>query len=134
MLNTPIPGDKIESVKRHIAHVLGASGYVECLVEREDGSQTLISRRADSPDRIHVTEANGQSQVVTSSSGLAFPVAILGWHEIEAIADKADAMIGLLDRIGDEHYIRSQYDEIRKNVEKARDHLPLLQRQVKKWA
>ena len=55
-LNTPIPADRKEQVSRHISHVLGSSGYVECLVVNGDGSELLITRRADAPDRISLLD------------------------------------------------------------------------------
>ena len=131
VLNTPIPPDRRESVNRHVAHVLGSSGYVECLVERQDGSRALIVRRADSPDRIAVTDSNGDTSVIPASGAQPFPVSILGWHEIEAVADKAEARIALLDRSGDAVSVRALYEQIHNDVERARDTLPVLQRQVK---
>jgi DNA repair ATPase RecN len=132
VLNTPVPSERVENVRRHIAHVLGSSGYVECMVQRADGAQMTIMRRADSPDRIVVSEKNGDTRVLGSSDAVPFPISILGWHEIEAVADKAGARIDLLDRIGDPHSVRKLYEEIGSNVERARDQLPLLQRQVKR--
>jgi hypothetical protein len=56
VLNTPVPPERRESVDRHISHVLGPSGYVECLVQLVDGRRLLISRRADARDRITVVD------------------------------------------------------------------------------
>ena len=33
VLNTPVPAERREGVDRHLAHVLGSGGYVECLVQ-----------------------------------------------------------------------------------------------------
>jgi DNA repair ATPase RecN len=131
-LNTPVPGERIESVRRHLAHVLGAAGYVECLVTNQAGEDVLITRRLDSPDRITIIDGLGHSKVVAAHEHLGFPISILGWHEIEEVADKASARIGLLDRIGDHAAIRRKYEHIGQQVERARDQLPLLQRQIKR--
>ena len=63
---------------------------------------------------------------------MPFPISILGWHEIEAVADKAEARIGLLDRIGNATEIRAIYGDIRAQIELVRDQLPAFQQQVKK--
>lgn len=131
VLNAPIPAERRESVDRHLAHVLGSAGYIECLVQRADETRLLITRRADSRDRITVLDAVRSSNI-SSGDEMPFPISILGWHEIEAVADKADARIGLLDRIGDAARVRMFYREIRTHIEHARDELPLLQRQVKR--
>ncbi|MGE3959895.1 MAG: AAA family ATPase [Vicinamibacterales bacterium] len=132
VLNTPVPQERRESVDRHLTHVLGTGGYVECLVVGADGRRTLITRRADAKDRITILDEGGNTQQLSSASDMPFPISILGWHEIEAVADKADARVGLLDRIGDAVAIRSLYGEIRAQVEWARDQLPGFQRQIKK--
>lgn len=131
-LNTPVPGDRVDGVRRHLTHILGSAGYVECLVVKEDGSELLITRRADSPDRINVMDKTGQTRTVNASDSLDFPISILGWHEIEAVADKAAARITLVDRIGDPSVVKKLLQRIEEEVERARDLLPLLQRQVKK--
>lgn len=131
VLNTKVPADRVENVRRHVSHVLGSSGYVECLVQKEGGERYLVTRRADSPDRIVLTDEAGVTKVVNASEGPLFPVSILGWHEIEAVADQADARISLLDRIGNPREIQTLYEEIKQLVERARDHLPTLQRQIK---
>ena len=63
---------------------------------------------------------------------MPFPISILGWHEIEAVADQAEARISLLDRIGNAAEIKQLYIQMKAGVEHARDLLPLLQRQIKK--
>jgi DNA repair ATPase RecN len=132
VLNTPVPSEREESVRRHVAHVLGSSGYVECLVEVDDGSRQLITRRADSPNRITILDANGDAKTVNAAEGLSFPISILGWHEIEAVADRATARVRLLDGVKNPATVRVLFDELREKVEGARDTLPLLQRQVKR--
>jgi DNA repair ATPase RecN len=131
-LNTPVPSDRVDSIKRHLVHILGSAGYVECLVVREDGSELLITRRADSPDRISILDQSDQTQTVNATDSLSFPISILGWHEIEAVADKATARMTLVDSIGDPLVIKTFQHRIGEQVERARDLLPLLQRQVKK--
>jgi DNA repair ATPase RecN len=131
-LNTHVPNERRDTVSRHIGHVLGSSGFVECLVSQSDGSELLITRRADSPDRITILDGRGDTRTVTSNDELAFPISILGWHEIEAVADQAEARISLLDRVGNAAEIRAHYEKIRALTEQARDVLPILQRQIKK--
>ena len=132
VLNTPVPAERREGVDRHLAHVLGSGGYVECLVQGTDGRRLLITRRADARDRITVVDDAGRTQQLTSADDLPFPVSILGWHEIEAVADKAEARIGLLDRIGNAAEIRTIYGDIRAQIERVRDQLPGFQQHVKK--
>ncbi len=131
-LNTPVPSERVKEVGRHLEHVLGASGYVECLVAMPGDVEMLITRRADSPDRITCVDASGNARVLSALDDIGFPISILGWHEIEAIADKATARIALLDRVGDRAAIQRRYDEMAQIVERARDQLPVLQRQIKR--
>jgi DNA repair ATPase RecN len=131
-LNTLVPSERIDSVRRHVEHVLGASGYVECLVRQSDGTKLLITRRADSRDRITILNDQDEVKTVDVGDEVTFPISILGWHEIEAVADRADARITLLDRAGDHAEIRNLYEKIHLEIEKARDELPVLQRQVKR--
>jgi len=132
VLNTPVPGDRADNIRRHIAHVLGSSGYVEALAQLPTGERLLISRRADSPDRITVTDSSGNSTARGIQEPVAFPISILGWHEIEQVAENADARISLLDRVGDPATVRQHYDDISRKIEHARDQMPILQRQVKR--
>jgi DNA repair ATPase RecN len=131
-LSTAVPPDRQEEVRRHLVHVLGASGYVECLVSGSDGLEALITRRADSPQRITCVDSHGGTRVLSAGDDLGFPISILGWHEIEAVADKATARIALLDRIGDRAAIQRRFETISQQVERARDQLPVLQRQIKR--
>lgn len=132
VLNTPVPEDRGDNVKRHLAHILGSSGYVEALLQLSTGDRILISRRADSQDRITITDSRGNSTARGVQEPVPFPISILGWHEIEQIAESADARISLLDRVGDPGAIRQHYDGIKGKVEHARDQMPILQRQVKR--
>jgi DNA repair ATPase RecN len=132
VLNTPIPSENLERVKKHVQHILDSAGYVECLVQDAAGAQTLITRRADSPDRIILEDEGGESRAISASAGSAFPISILGWHEIESVADRASARIGILDRAGDLQDVQRAYEDIRHHVARARDQLPLLQRQVRR--
>lgn len=131
VLCTHIPTERADSVRKHINHILGSSGYVECLVTGLDGTERLITRRADSPDRINIIDLAGASIPIKASDGPGFPISILGWHEIEAVADKATARIGLLDRVGDPNEIRRLRSDITAHIERARDLMPLLQREIK---
>lgn len=132
VLNTPVPKERAESVNRHIDHVLGPSGYVECLVKRDDGTESLLTRRADSRDRISVTDFSDNINWRNASDGPPFPISILGWHEIEAVADRAQARVELVDRVGDPSVVRTAHEKIKEQIERARDRVPLLQRQIKK--
>lgn len=131
-LNTHIPAERKDAVERHLGHVLGPSGYVECLVELVGGNELLITRRADSRDRITIMNEKGEIETVSSSERMPFPISILGWHEIEAVADRAAARVSLLDRVGDPGEISALFDQIRASVESARDLLPSIQRSIKK--
>lgn len=131
-LNTHIPKERTEQVTRHLNHILGSSGYVECLIASEDGSETLVTRRADAPDRITLTDSNGETRQLSSRDLIPFPISILGWHEIEAVADQADARIALLDQIGDAAHIATLLASIKSKIEQARDQLPLLQRAARR--
>lgn len=128
VLGTQVPRDRVDAVKAHLAHILGPAGYVECLVEKADDSQALLVRRADSPDRITVTYGNGETGNVGNSDTVGFTASILGWHEIEAVADRAQARVDLVDRIHIGNEVTAQHEAIRSNVERARDQLPILQR------
>ena len=132
VLNTPIPKERSESVAKHLEHILGSSGYVECLVRNTGGTEQLITRRADSPGRIAIVDENNETLVRSPNAGAVFPVSILGWHEIESVADRASARIDLLDRVGEPAIIRDAYEKIRSLIERARDQLPLLQRHVRR--
>jgi hypothetical protein len=81
VLNTPIPPDRVENVGRHIKHVLGSSGYVEALVQLTGGERLLITRRADSSERITALDSNGVATARTTQEPVPFPISILGWHD-----------------------------------------------------
>ncbi|QEG39474.1 AAA family ATPase [Roseimaritima ulvae] len=131
-LNTEVPKERKESVQKHLDHILGPSGYVECLVRDADGDEFLITRRADSSERITITGEDGLSREISTRENSPFDVAILGWHEIEAVADHANARVRLLDRIEGEATVRERYELINQHVESARDMLPALQRKIKR--
>ncbi len=132
VLNTPVPTERADDVNKHRQHILGTSGYVECLVRDANGDHRLIVRRADSSDRITVTPEEGESTTVMAAGGQAFPISILGWHEIESVADRAAARIGILDRAGQPESVVQAYSQIRDHIGQSRDALPLLQRQVRR--
>ena len=132
VLNTPVPKERNDEVLKHRQHILGTGGYVECLVQEATGKQSLIVRRADSSDRISITPEDDETTTVIASEEQVFPISILGWHEIESIADHASARIGILDRAGEPESVIQAYIEIRKHIGQARDTLPLLQRQVRR--
>lgn len=132
VLNTPVPKERSESVDKHIQHILGSAGYVECLVQDGSGEERLVVRRADSRDRIVITDHLSESSIVSAAGGPVFPISILGWHEIESVADRASARIGILDRAGNPQRIQRAYEGIQSQIVRARDQLPLLQRQVRR--
>jgi len=101
-------------------------------VRRSDGTEAILVRRADSAGRIKIIEQHGSTREIEAKQRTDFDVAILGWHEIEAVADQAAARIKLLDRIQGEETIRNLYSSIDTNIEAARDLLPTLQRHVKR--
>jgi len=132
VLNTSVPRERAESVSKHMQHILGSSGYVECLVRDNDGTERLVTRRADSQDRITVIDQQNETRVVEAKAGAVFPISILGWHEIESVADRSSARIDVLDRVGDPSVIREALAKIKSNIDRARDQLPLLQRHVRR--
>lgn len=131
LFSTSVPKERRESVTRHVAHILGSSGIVECLVKRADGKSFVLTRRADSPQRLTVTDEGGGSQDVDHIEEY-FDVSILGWHEIEAVADDASVRISLLDGIKGGQAIRDRYSAIDAHILQARDHLPLLQQRLRR--
>ena len=132
VLNTDVPEPRRESVQQHIDHVLGPAGYVECLARFEDGSLRLITRRADSRERITILDEQDNLTTVDTARELPFPIAILGWHEIEAIADSPRARIEILDRVGERSEIRSSYERISEETAAAREELPILQNNMRR--
>ncbi len=132
VLNTPIPKERNDDVQKHRQHILGTGGYVECLVRDADGTQRLITRRMDAIDRITITSETGESTSTMASTGQVFPISILGWHEIESVADHASARIEILDRAGEPKIISQAYREIASLISQARDAFPLIQRQVRR--
>lgn len=131
VLNTPIPKERQEEVRKHREHILGSGGYVECLVRDSDSSCRLVVRRMDSNDRITITTEAGEARTVAATDGQVFPISILGWHEIESVADHASARVGILDRAGKPEEIIRAYSQIKESIVQARDALPLLQRQIR---
>ena len=131
VLNTSVPKDRVDEVQKHREHILGTSGYVECLVQDATGHQYLIIRRADSSDRITITPDNAESTTKMASEVQVFPISILGWHEIESVAERASARINILDRAGEPENVIEAYSQIRNHVAQASDTLPLLQRQAR---
>lgn len=128
---TEIPDDRRDKVQSHIAHILGPSGKVECQITGSDGKKYVLSRRADSPSRLSVTNEDGDHYECESVQEF-FEITILGWHEIEAVAESANARIKLIDRVSDGSKVREMYSEISRHVESARDDLPVLQQKLKR--
>ena len=133
VLNTEVPAERKESVAKHLQHILGPSGFVECLVQNDDGSNTLFSRRSDSPDRIQRINDDDTSDEVHASAGRVVDISILGWHEIEAVADQPQARIRLIDQADDYQRIRDLYDQTRIHVDDARNTMPLLQAAIRRF-
>ena len=104
--------------------MLGSAGYVECLVVNSEGAESLIKRRADRPDKISISILGAKVAQLSASEEMPFPISILGWHEIEAVADHAEARISLLDRVGHATEIKALYAKMKVSVEQARDLLP----------
>ena len=133
VLNTDVPKERKETVEKHLQHILGPSGFVECLVQNDDGSLTLFSRRSDSPDRIQRVNDDDTSDEVHASNGRVIDISILGWHEIEAVADQPQARIWLIDQADDYQKIRQLYDQTRAHVDDARNTMPLLQAAIRRF-
>jgi hypothetical protein len=131
--------DKRESIQKHVARILGDSGYVECLIQTKNGKK-LISRRADSRHRIRIIdEADNVTEVEAGSQEL-FNTTVLGWHEIESVADKQDSRINLIDLTGNKERIDHLKTEIKVLLSEAKEVLPMLQlrykeliKQYNKW-
>ena len=94
-----VPGERRESVDKHIGHILGAGGLVECLIRTATGTEYLLVRRANSPDRLLAIDEQGVTREVKNGADIGFDAAILGWHEIEGVADHAHARVRLIDHI-----------------------------------
>lgn len=131
VLGTTIPKKRHEDVKNHMKHILGSSGFVSCLVCKTTGEKLLFTRRADSPDRLVATYKDGTAVEVKDVKQAGFQTSVLGWHEIEGVADQPSARMELIDRIGIEDRIQALYDGIDGEVDSARDQLPVFQRKLK---
>jgi hypothetical protein len=131
VLGTGIPSNRIDEVKNHIVHILGSGGFVECLVCNTSGEKLLFTRRADSPDRLVATHLDGSATEIRDAKQLNFQASLLGWHEIEGVADQPSARMALIDRIGIEDQIRVLYNQISGDVEAAREALPTFQQKLK---
>jgi energy-coupling factor transporter ATP-binding protein EcfA2 len=132
VLGVNVPPERREQVSHHVSHILGAAGYVECLMQRGNGSKVLVMRRADSPERLRVTEEDGTVREATSRNEIDFEISVRGWHEIETVAESATSRIELIDRVIGEAQIKSLYSDMNAKVERARDELPLLGRKLKR--
>ncbi len=132
IFGTYIPVDRKDTVNKHLDYILGASGYVECLIKRSDGSKAILIRRADSPTRLRVIEENDNSKEIDNMEDANFTTSILGWHEIEAVADSATARANLIDRSANEIKIQDLYKTIDTKIDLAREQLPLFQIKIKK--
>lgn len=132
LLGSDIPKERHDSVGKHVGHILGASGSVECLVQTAEGTECLLVRRANSPDRLLAIDGQGGSREVKHAGEIGFEASILGWHEIEGVADHAHARVRLIDHIENPAVIAEQIALIDQSVESARDLLPAFQRKVRR--
>jgi hypothetical protein len=132
LLGSDVPQERRESVDKHISHILGASGSVECLVQTADGTEYLLVRRANSPDRLLAIDTQGVSREVKHAGDVGFDASILGWHEIEGVADHAHARVRLIDHVENPAEIANQATLIDQSVESARDLLPAFQRKIRR--
>jgi len=132
LLGSDVPKERQDSVGKHINHILGASGSVECLVRIADGNEHLLVRRANSPDRLLAIDGQGVSREVKHAGDVGFDASILGWHEIEGVADHAHARVRLIDHIENPAEIADHITLIDQSVESARDLLPAFQRKIRR--
>jgi len=132
VLGDSVPTKRQEEVSNHISHILGSSGFVSCLVETASGEKMLLTRRADSPSRLMVNRGDGSAVEVQDAQQAGFRASVLGWHEIEGVADDATARMTLVDRVGIEDEVQELYRNIDAHVEAARDQLPDFQRKLKR--
>jgi hypothetical protein len=131
LLGCDIPKERQESVGKHIGHILGAAGSVECLVQTVEGAEYLLIRRANSPERLLAIDSQGVSREVKHAKDVGFDASILGWHEIEGVADHAHARVRLIDQIENPTELTEKSAQIEQSVEAARDLLPTFQRKVR---
>ena len=132
VLSSDVPQERRESVGKHIGHILGASGSVECLVRTTAGAEYLLVRRANSPERLLAIDDQGVTREVKDGADIGFDASILGWHEIEGVADHAHARVRLIDHIENPAEIADQATQIEQNIEAARDLLPAFQRKIRR--
>jgi DNA repair ATPase RecN len=132
LLGSDVPKERQKSVGEHISHILGASGSVECLVRTADGTEYLLVRRANSQERLLAIDGQGVSREVKHPGEVGFDASILGWHEIEGVADHAQERVRLIDHIEDPAEIADQIRLIDQSVESARDLLPVFQRKIRR--
>jgi hypothetical protein len=98
-LGVEVPRSSVEQVNAHLAHILGSTGKVQCLIRRQDGSDVLVERGMADKDRFHVSFEDGRSEAFTQIHALGFPAQILGWHEIEHAATDGSVRRKYLDGI-----------------------------------
>ncbi len=131
LLGCDVPKERQESVSKHIMHILGAAGSVECLIQTADRIEYLLVRRANSPERLLAIDVHGVSREVKHAVDIGFDTSILGWHEIEGVANHAHARVRLIDQIENPTELTEKSTQIEQSVEAARDLLPTFQRKIR---
>ncbi len=130
LLGADVPQERRESVEKHIGHILGASGSVECLVRTAAGTEYVLVRRANSRDRLLAIDEQGVTRELKTTGDIGFDASILGWHEIEGVADHAHARVRLIDYIENPAEVADPAAQIEQSIESARDLLPAFQRKI----
>jgi hypothetical protein len=132
LLGSGVPKERRESVDKHVSYILGAAGSVECLVREGDGNEYLLVRRSNSPDRLFAMDVQGVTREVKNAGDVGFDASILGWHEIEGVADHAHERVRLIDHMENPAEVADQVAQIDQSIEAARDLLPEFQRKVRR--
>lgn len=92
------PQSKQSNVNAHLNHILGASGRVRVLINRDDGQPALVERRQnDQYPTLHLSD--GTTIQVDRPKVLQFHAQILGWNEIEDAAKDPTTRRRYLDEI-----------------------------------
>lgn len=122
-LGVEVPRSSTDQVKAHLAHILGSSGKVRCLLRRADASLVLVQRSMTNPERFELTFEDDRVEPLTQAQALGFPAQILGWHEIEHAATDVTVRRKYLDAIAGQDEIAQIEAEATKIAEQIKyDH------------
>ena len=111
-LGVEVPSQRAEEVHKHLEAVLGQGGRVRVLVKRADGAKILIERSL-SNRAYQATFEDDAKHSFQNRDGLYFPAHILGWHEIEHVADDPQIRQLYLTKIAGEPELRRLDEEVK---------------------